>query len=765
MQQRLTSLQIVPFVDPENAAEQPPGPSHPPRPALGLKDTVVPSFGGRPDENAQASRKKITVHIDTEEPKRPNPPPVFTPASATFRDRPRDIFSQNESVFRPPSSAGAPRALPFSSENAPPVFSLPPPKGENAPPPVFTPFLDKRQPLSSSSSSRPVLGDRGPLYPVFSPPDSEPQPVAGQAEDPQQEQESLPETTTTGSDVEPQQFDIENINSNDAFTPSESSEDIDDDYGFAEYEQPIDHHTIEEGDGSVLTDEDETSERQAPLGGRFGQFDVMTPIMERTYEYTMSTRGGGTPAFAVHRETQAAEVAARLAAELQEDDDEEVATIEERTGTLSLADALGVASSFKPPNPCVPTDPQIVSTLLRLIPPDPGFHDLRSNDANQLDALQKFAKKKTRRASGTSTSGRQMQDSDTLDVQLHDRRFAVVDKLGEGGFGAVFEAIDLNLARKHDGDEDDEDDEDEEDEDANRVALKVVKPRDLWEFHILRRIHATLSAPLRRSIVTPQALYAFRDESFLVLQLRKQGTLLDIVNRAPAAGITQAGGLMDELLVMFFAIELLRTLEGLHRAGFVHGDVKIDNCLLRLEDVPGPASAWAAAYDPAGAGGWAHKGVLLVDFGRATDTRLFPAGQRFVADWAVDARDCAEMRDGRPWTFQPDYFGLAGVIFCMLYGKYIDAAAVVPAGADASGRVKLAAPFKRYWQGELWTRLFDVLLNPTLVRPDGSLPVTDELTALREEMEAWLQANCNRASNSLKGLLKKIGLAILGGKG
>ena len=88
------------------------------------------------------------------------------------------------------------------------------------------------------------------------------------------------------------------------------------------------------------------------------------------------------------------------------------------------------------------------------------------------------------------------------------------------------------------------------------------------------------------------------------------------------------------------------------------------------------------------------------------------------------------------------------------------------AGADGGrARYRLATPFKRYWQGELWARLFDVLLNPTLVRADGSLPVADELAAVRADIEAWLQANCNRASNSLKGLLKKIGLAILGGKG
>ena len=635
--------------------------------------------------------------------------------------------------------------------------------------------MDKKLPLGSANSSRPVLGERPPVFSVFSPPpDLEPRPAlvsesAPEFEpEPEPEAEPLPETPTTESDADAHsQFDVEHASDGGAFT-SESSEDADDYDGFVDYEQPIDHHGDMDGEEhSMFDDDDMTGERHAPMGGRLGQFDVMTPITERTYEFTMSTRGGGTPGFTVHRDADAVEAAEQLAAELREDEEEEVVDIEERTGTLSLIDALGVASSFKPPNPCNPFDPQIVTTLLRLIPPDPGFNDLRSTDAQQLDALQKFAKKKTRRASGNSTSSKQLQDSETLDIRLHNRHFAVVDKLGEGGFGAVFEAIDLDLASKHNSDDEDSD-EDEDADEANRVALKVVRPRNLWEFHILRRIHATLPTTVRRSIVTPQALYAFRDESFLVLELRKQGTLLDIVNRASAAGITQVGGCMDELLVMFFAVELLRALDGLHRAGFVHGDVKIDNCLLRLEDVPGPASAWAAAYDPAGAGGWACKGVTLIDFGRALDTRLWPPAQRFVADWPVDARDCPEMRDGRPWTFEPDYFGLAGVVFCMLYGRYIDAAAVArgpPGGADGDGRYRLATPFKRYWQGELWTRLFDVLLNPTLVRPDGSLPVTDELAAVRGEMEAWLQANCNRASNSLKGLLKKIGLAILGGKG
>ena len=777
----------MPFVDPD--AGRPTATPNPNRPALSLKDSSAPTPGVKSDENAPGVRTKLSVHIDAELSK---PSPVFTltPASATYRDRPRDIFSDEakgsgESIFRPPS-AGAGKFTPFSDENAPKVFSRPVPKRENAPAPTFTPFADKaasKQPLVPSASGRPVLGERTPLRAVFAPPQTEQEqdPVEDeQAQEPEAyepEPEPEPETPTTESDADARsQFELERANSRDAFT-SESSEDVDDfevDYQHGT-EEPL---AIEDGAEDSMFEDDlgetghnvdgeNTDGYRVPLGGRFGQFDVMTPITERTFEYTMSTRGHGTPGFTIHRDADAVEAAEQLAAELREDDDgeeEEVVNIEERTGTLSLADALDVASSFKPPNPCNPFDPPILTTLLKLIPPDPGFHDLRGNEAGQLDALQKFAKKKVRRASGNSTRT-SLLDSETLEIRLHDRHFAVIDKLGEGGFGAVFEAIDMDLAGKNSGDEDDEDE--DEDEDKNRFALKVVKPRNMWEFHVLRRIHATLPTNLRRSIIAPQALYAFRDESFLVLELRKQGTLLDIVNRAPSAGITQQGACLDELLVMFFTIELMHLLEGMHRAGFIHGDMKIDNCLLRLEDVPGPASAWESVYQPSGEGGWAYKGIKLIDFGRTIDTRLFPAGQRFIAEWPTDARDCFEVREGRPWTFQTDYFGLAGIIYCMLYGKYIEASSVIPAptpSEDGKVHYKLSTPFKRYWQGDLWTRLFDALLNPTLVRPDGKLPVTDELSALRREMETWLQANCNRASNSLKGLMKKIGLAILGGK-
>lgn len=567
--------------------------------------------------------------------------------------------------------------------------------------------------------------------------------------------------------------------------------------------------------------EDFQAAQKPPLGGRFGQFNIMTPILEKTFEYTSTGRfsilDGDISAAVESRERtfgkpDAVKAAERLAAEVRKDnvfsseqraahfqrnssDDEEslsssfeesrfsrpppfrlseghtiitgeeselradTALVEEKTGTLNLSDEAFTASAFSLPNPCNPFDPPIISTLLLRFPTDPHCYHV-PRESQLLDDLQKFARKQMR-TSRSSIRGQ------SFSLQLGDVHFQVHEKLGEGGFGAVFAAKAVEAKAEGNDDEDDEDEDEDEDE-SHRVAIKVVKPSNAWEFQMLRKVHADLPAPLQSSVIQPHALYAFQDESFLILDLCTQGSLLDIINRAGPAGVSQQGACLDELLVMFFTIELLRLLEGLHGAGLIHGDLKIDNCLVRLEDVS-PPSAWAAQYDPTGAGGWHSKGIKLIDFGRTIDTKAFPAGQTFVAEWATDARDCVEMRDGRPWTYQADYFGLAGIVYCMLYGKYIEASSVVPVTPpppqeQANGpRYKLATTFKRYWQSDLWTRLFDVLLNPCSVNPDGALPVSDTLAPLRVEMETWLQANCNRSSNTLKGLLKKIELSVIRG--
>ena len=565
--------------------------------------------------------------------------------------------------------------------------------------------------------------------------------------------------------------------------------------------------------------EDDWDRQRFARSDRFANFDVMTPITERTFEFTTSTRAAGTPG-SDHMSMldrgfvalDAQDVAEKLAVELQEEQirdlEERVAddtaasglvaflgpeimdvdkhetnyasssfeqphipfrvsdgftiepnhsdllssTVVDSTTTTNLTEAI--ARGFELPNPCNASDPDVVSVILSLLPADPNHQDLGQYVANNLGTMQRFSEKRSRRGSNVSNSGRASDGSDGLRLELNGDQFEVFEKLGEGGFGAVFMAKDLSKAKQQFAEDEDEDDEDEED---GLVAVKAVRPTNLWESYMLRRIIAAVPEDLHRSIIRPHRLYAFKDESYLILDLCQQGTLLEIVNRATEIGIAQPGGGMDELLVMFFTVELLRLLQGLHDHGFIHGDLKIDNCLIRLEEVPGGTLAWSKEYSPSGDGGWGSKGLKLIDFGRTIDTTLFPTGQTYIADWKTDGRDCVEMRQGRPWTYQTDYAGLASIVYCMLFGRYMETAEVEEEGK----RVRPLQGMKRYWQVDLWNRVFDALLNPCLLRADSSLPVTDELVALRKELERWIQGNCNKGGKNLKGMLKKIEIASL----
>ena len=636
-----------------------------------------------------------------------------------------------------------PRPLPVFGENLarPNVFSK-----------VFTPApAAGKQPVRSKPTFTPLRDPIGPTFRVFSRPGTQPEnaprPIFHPAVNKGKHSETQVRRKSVGKQV--------------TIVPSEDREEEEEPKGVA----LVGHDT--EDDGSHTPDEEEEDENS--LRGRYGkQIDVMTPITERTFEVTTTTIV--RPYDANDATSTALELAKELRADeesdvdvdekdlrydsafspqysdSQDDEDEDnschfitddpvhqqkMEEVEEMTGTLSLKDVIAAASSFRPPNPCIPFDGPIISALLSLAPHDSAFHDLRNEDKDHLAALQKFCRKRERDRS-----------DEFFVLDLVGNRYEVIQKLGEGGFGAVFAASDVERQLEL--------------QEEVFVAVKVVRPKNLWEFHVLKSLRASLPPHLRISIIDPQALYVFRDESYLILDMCTQGTLLELVNRAQEINVAEKGACLREPLVMFFTIELLRLVEGMHAVGFIHGDLKIDNCLLRLGD-----EQLSSTYDPSGAGGWSDKGIKLIDFGRTIDIRQFPPDQLFLADWPTDAKDCPEMREGLPWTYQPDYFGLAGIVYCMLYGKYFEDNSIVAYPGEGEPRYKLAASFKRYWQVGLWTKLFEVLLNSTLVREDGSLPLCPELGALRKEMEELLVAK-DRGHGSalpLKALLGKIIIA------
>ena len=205
----------------------------------------------------------------------------------------------------------------------------------------------------------------------------------------------------------------------------------------------------------------------------------------------------------------------------------------------------------------------------------------------------------------------------------------------------------------------------------------------------------------------------------LVMPFGEHGTLQDVIN-----SYLCVGSRMDEVLVMYYAIELLRAMEAVHAAGVLHADVKPDNLIVR-----NGGEDWCD-WAPHRPGAWKKKGLALIDFGRAVDLAEYPADATFVGDVMTEGFRCAEMTEGRAWTFQCDLHQIAATVHCLLHGKYMTVS------RRGGGKVRPREPLKRYWRTDLWDAFFDETLNGETRRLDDPPPLGN----LRRMFEAYLSA-------------------------
>jgi checkpoint serine/threonine-protein kinase len=413
---------------------------------------------------------------------------------------------------------------------------------------------------------------------------------------------------------------------------------------------------------------------------------------------------------------------------------------------------------------CNPVDEAIREEILRGMHPPlsfyPGFFDHRDVRCNRGAEVRKFAKSNSKPNKTGNSDRSSIGNPIVLEFPEVKSTYTLKRELGAGAFAPVY-LVENSCA--------DQEPEDEEplaqmgkgafavSHRSAQEALKMELPPTAWEFHMMR-LAATRLGPQHRataSISAAHELHLYQDEGFLFLQYHPHGTLLDVVNFFRE----QPSGAMDEPLAMFFTIELLRTVEAMHSKQILHGDLKADNCLLRLDALGGEQSL-SSQWHPNGSGGWSSRGIVLIDFGRGIDMRAFDPDVQFIADWKTTAADCAEMREGRPWTWQIDYHGLAGIIHCLLFGRYIETVRCDQGGlgTTAGRKYKIRESLKRYWQTDIWGGCFDLLLNPGgfAEHEDGArMPVMRSLKRVREQMEDWLEANCEKGLG-LKALMGRV---------
>jgi checkpoint serine/threonine-protein kinase len=418
---------------------------------------------------------------------------------------------------------------------------------------------------------------------------------------------------------------------------------------------------------------------------------------------------------------------------------------------------------------CNPVDDVVRNEILANIHPPlasyDGFFDHRTEKFGAGSEIRKYAKalKASGRNSVDKTGNLTGAIPPTISFPDSETQYTVKRELGAGAFAPVY-LVETSTPQDEEGDD--------EDLPASAMgkgsfapahtrkrgtleALKMEDPPTPWEFYMMRLAHSRLGPHHRAtaSLTVGLEMHLYRDEGFLFIPYHAHGTLLDVVNFFRA----EPSGVMDELLAAFFTVELLRTVEALHAKQLLHGDLKPDNCLLRLD---ADAGGLETQYHPGGLGGWDKRGLTLIDFGRGIDMRAFRPDVQFIADWKTGPQDCAEMKEGRPWTWQVDYHGLASVIHCLLFGKYIETVRADSGGLGTVGgrKYRIRESLKRYWQTEMWGEVFDLCLNPGsyIEAEEGQkMPVLRGMRRVRERVEGWLEETCERGVG-LKALMGKV---------
>ncbi|KAI8925294.1 hypothetical protein BC831DRAFT_461773 [Entophlyctis helioformis] len=463
------------------------------------------------------------------------------------------------------------------------------------------------------------------------------------------------------------------------------------------------------------------------------------------------------------------------------------------------------ASPVRVPNPCNPYDPAVQQAVLEASDAL-SLSSSRSHSGQQVGRPRPPVYDNSRQVFAVPVDKGRGKYADIVLDPLGE--FKVLNRLGEGGFGQVFlikqDSQDFNDLLDDDDDDlrDLLDGNDDDMDGSNGVvephaALKVETSPSTWEHHVLSTLSSRLTRAEQWYVVGCRSLVLYSNVSCLVLEQCKYGSLLDMLNLASTLSFGVEGGGVNEALAAFWAIEMIRMVGAVHRAGVVHGDIKIDNLMLRFdavrEDVAdggdmsaeeqsmidGARETWQAQYRADGRGGWGSKGLVLIDWGRAVDTRAFADDQMFVTQVEAAVRhgggarnkpgrvqgpdesiECLEVRTGKPWRYQPDWYGVAGVIHLLLFRAEMEV--VAHNDEDGFGRLALRRPFKRHWQIDLWTPLFDLLLNSG--RSGADQPVdgcVDALAPVRQGFEAWLERASVRGSTMLRGLLTSVQSSLM----
>ncbi|CAJ1978907.1 unnamed protein product [Sphenostylis stenocarpa] len=228
-------------------------------------------------------------------------------------------------------------------------------------------------------------------------------------------------------------------------------------------------------------------------------------------------------------------------------------------------------------------------------------------------------------------------------IEIGGMKYLIKGCAGQGGFARVYKA---NMISDPD----------------NVVALKIQKPAFPWEFYIYRQLDLRILERERSSYGFAHRVHLYSDCSILICDYLANGTLQDVVNSYVVLRKS-----VEEVLCIYYTIEMLNMVETLHGVGLIHGDFKPDNLLIRYARGDLTEDGFLNRSGP-----WCDQGLCLVDWGRGIDLKLFPDHTLFKGDCKTSGFRCIEMLEDKPWKFQARHLlncstnAMELIIYCLL---------------------------------------------------------------------------------------------------
>lgn len=226
-------------------------------------------------------------------------------------------------------------------------------------------------------------------------------------------------------------------------------------------------------------------------------------------------------------------------------------------------------------------------------------------------------------------------------------RYALLERLGEGGWGVVYVAEQREPVRRH-------------------VALKVIKPGMdtrlvVARFEVERQALAMMDHPNIARVLDAGATETGRP--YFVMELVRGIRITDFCDQQRLSTL--------ERLDLF--IKICQAIQHAHQKGIIHRDIKPSNILVSLQDgIPVPKVI--------------DFGIVKAVEGRLGDATIYTQAHHFIGTPAYMSPEQAEL-GGMDIDTRSDIYSLGVLLYELLTGKTpFDPAALTAAGLDAARR-------------------------------------------------------------------------------